>query len=222
MAEHKHRHHHHHHHHHHQKPKETADENSDAAQQATVESLDAKTSCWTYVYGNVPEGATVQFDGEQVGPFSQGRDVGKALLPGAHTMAIKKMGYAPFLDVIHVKPGQQTQGFEIDLVPVAGSLSVLSEAGAHVYLDGQYKGDVGEKSAFNCEMDVGARAVEVKKQGRSYFENVLAVAGKITMVDALPLEAPGDERNHYEGEFAAAKQKPAQTVDPAQKDSDKK
>ncbi|HRE89710.1 MAG TPA: PEGA domain-containing protein, partial [Myxococcota bacterium] len=78
--------------------------------------------------------ATVEVDGKVIGqipvePF--------ALRPGRHTVRVTKRGFAPATRDFDVAPGATVE-LEIDLLPVAGLLTIASTpSGASVKVDGK-------------------------------------------------------------------------------------
>jgi hypothetical protein len=136
-------------------------------------------------------GAEVSIDGDSVGQTPVSKVLG--LAAGEHTIRVARPGFAPYIDVFRTKPGQVAK-IDVELVPVAGVISLTSPTGAvRVFVDDKYIGDAPVES----ELTPGSHQVRVERGG-FYPESfaVSAVAGQV-IEKAVTLKDLPPELNPY-------------------------
>jgi hypothetical protein len=129
-------------------------------------------------------GAEVSIDGDSVGQTPVSKVLG--LPAGEHTIRVARPGFAPYIDVFRTKPGQVAK-IDVELVPVAGVISLTSPTGAvRVFVDDKYIGDAPVES----ELTPGSHQVRVERGG-FYPESFAVSAAEGSTAGAKPLPAQG-------------------------------
>jgi hypothetical protein len=139
--------------------------------------LVAKTELAVKVAGGLR--ARVFIDGKEAG-FSAGEPF--ELSPGAHTVVVKRPGYADAIREVTAKEGERTE-LAVNLDAVAGVLTVLASVpSAKVFLDGSFEGSVPLRELLVAP---GSHEVRVSADGhQSVVERILVKAGKDYTVNA--------------------------------------
>jgi hypothetical protein len=148
-----------------------------------------KTGAGMREIADLPDGTDVKLvtkiDGKDVPPF-QMIDVE----PGPHTVHVEAEGYVPHDSTERVVKGASSVA-EVVLVPKPARVTVTTEAGAHVRVDGRAIGDA-PLAAF--ELPAGKHIVTVVRSGREAVSREIDVArGQVVAVDA-PLERTARRR----------------------------
>jgi hypothetical protein len=118
--------------------------------------------------------ATVEVNGKVIGqipvePY--------ALRPGRHTVRVTKRGFAPVTQDFEVAPGATVE-LEIDLLPVAGLLSIVSTpSGASVKVDGKVLG----VTPLDTDVPAGTRLFSVTLPGYTEDTRQVEVAAAVPL-----------------------------------------
>lgn len=118
--------------------------------------------------------ATVEVNGKVIGqvpvePY--------ALRPGRHTVRVTKRGFAPVTQDFEVAPGATVE-LEIDLLPVAGLLSITSTpSGASVKVDGKVLG----VTPLDADVPAGTRLFSVALPGHLEETRQVEVGAAVTL-----------------------------------------
>lgn len=147
------------------------------------------------------EAADVYLDGDLVGKTPLKDPL--PMSPGEHTVRVARPGFAPFIDVFKVKPGQ-TAKLDVELVPIAGVLSIVvgtlpdppglppgtPAPAPRVFVDEKYVG----QAPIEHEISPGNHSVRIERPG--FFPEtfqVTAVAGKTIERQPALVALPADQ-----------------------------
>ena len=141
----------------------------------------------TLVVYSLTEGARVEIDGKDVGTIPLDDDF--AVEPGDHTIRLSKLGYAEHNDTFTAEPGGEVE-LEIDLIPVAGIVTIESNAtGATVKVDGKV---VGVTPFVDQEVKPGKVTLSVEAPGfEPFLQELEIVAGQPFPLKAELTKIPG-------------------------------
>lgn len=135
-------------------------------------------------------GAKIYLDDKPVGTAPT---VLKNVVAGEHKVKLKKLGYLAGEEIVRVEPGK-TVSVSVDLLPYAGILVVKAgPKSAQVFVDGKGIG----VTPFEGEINIGRRAVEVRKDGYAPYREMFQVgAGETyrieTTLQKLEQQQEGD------------------------------
>jgi len=136
----------------------------------------------TLVIYSLTEGARVEIDGKDVGTIPLDDDF--AVEVGDHTIRISKLGYSEHNDTFTAESGGEVE-LEIDLIPVAGIVTINSNAkGATVKVDGKI---LGVTPFIDQEVSPGKVVLSIEAPGyEAFLEELEIVAGQpYTLVSKL-------------------------------------
>ena len=134
-------------------------------------------------------GATVEIDGKVVGVIPLEDDF--AISPGQRTIRVFKKGFSEHNDIFIAESGGHVD-LEVDLIPVAGILTIASNIdGANVLVDGK---TVGVTPFEGREVAPGDTMLSIKAPGYyPFMKQLQVVAGQAYAVEAtlkpLPVAA---------------------------------
>lgn len=148
------------------------------------------------------EAADVFIDGDLVGKTPLNEPL--PMVAGEHTVRVARLGFAPYIDVFKVKPGQ-TAKLDVELVPVAGVLVIVTPAGMpdppglppgtpapapRIFVDEKYVG----QAPLEHEIPAGNHSVRIERPGfvPETFQ-VTAVAGKSIQREPALVALPPDQ-----------------------------
>lgn len=147
------------------------------------------------------EAADVYLDGDLVGKTPLKDPL--PMSPGEHTVRVARPGFAPFIDVFKIKPGQ-TAKLDVELVPIAGVLSIVvgtlpdppglppgtPAPAPRVFVDEKYVG----QAPIEHEISPGNHSVRIERPGfvPETFQ-VTAVAGKTIERQPALVALPPDQ-----------------------------
>jgi hypothetical protein len=132
----------------------------------------------TLVIYSLTEGARVEIDGKAVGTIPLDDDF--AVEVGDHTIRVSKLGYSEHNDTFTARSGGEVE-LEIDLIPVAGIVTINSNAkGATVKVDGKV---LGVTPFIDQEVSPGTVVLSVEAPGyEPFLEELKIVAGQLYTV----------------------------------------
>lgn len=125
------------------------------------------------IYSN-PSSADVYIDGTYTG-YSSGRTF--KLLPGSHSITIKKTGYQDWSTTTILNPGKN-QDIVANMVPLKGTVKVQPDTNCLLFIDGNRVQELSGGSIYNFELSPGIHEFVFLKPGYyTYTERVNISSG---------------------------------------------
>lgn len=134
------------------------------------------------VLTSLTTGATVEINGKVVGTVPL--EDSFTLMPGTHTIRLKKRGFTSITEVFKVLPGETVE-LELDLLPYAGIVKVTSNPpGASVKVDGQVAGT----TPLDQDIPAGRKVITVSLPGHQEEVRTVEIraAQEVTLDFQLP------------------------------------
>ncbi|WP_439133981.1 PEGA domain-containing protein [Pseudomaricurvus sp.] len=96
------------------------------------------------------------------------------LLKGTHNIAITAEGYYPFEDSLQIN-GDANQHHTIELKPLPGHLTVISNAPAQIFIDGEVAGSTGERIA---NIPAGEHTLSAQTERYQPLQQTITIEGR--------------------------------------------